>query len=91
MSHSIVRIIDADSERHGVQLARENCERWLSSHSTAAILEWQEILKRPWPEIRCIMLDDTDEGQRLRSSSPFAGVLSPRQRWQILQECREAR
>src|ERR1700722_11589024 len=36
MSQAIVRIIDADPERVGIQLAQENCERWLSSHTTAA-------------------------------------------------------
>jgi hypothetical protein len=41
-----------------------------------ALLEWQTILQNYTPEeIRKIITQDIDEGQRLRSSSPFAGVL----------------
>lgn len=90
MHQAIVALIDGDPHRCGLQTARENCARWLAHGSYSAILEWQEILTRPWDEVRQIMLDDSDEGQRLRSSSPFAGVLPPRERWRLLERFREA-
>ena len=80
-----------------LQIARNNLKRWLKSESFAgserfALLEWQEILENYTPEeIRKIITADTDEGQRLRSSSPFAGVLSEAEREKIWSECAEIR
>jgi hypothetical protein len=36
-----------------------------------------------------IMTDSSDEGQRLRSSSPFVGALSPEERLEILAACEQ--
>jgi len=48
--------------------------------------EWLEILRRPWPEIRAILIDDSEESQRLRQSDPFCGILSPQERWAMYRE-----
>ncbi|MBI1760806.1 MAG: hypothetical protein HYR56_05145 [Acidobacteria bacterium] len=61
--------------------ARENLWRWLPVHagsgSELALLEWQQLLDtKTVPELIAIILEDSDEGQRLRSSTPFAGLLS---------------
>jgi len=66
--------------------ARENLERW--SAKSADLLpqylhEWQEILKRPWPEIAEIITSMSEDATRLRSSSPFAGILTAEERDQI--------
>ncbi len=80
-----------------LQMARNNLVRWLKSESFAgserfALLEWQEILEKSTPEeIRKIITQDNDEGQRLRSSSPFVGVLSEAEREKIWSECAEIR
>ena len=59
-----------------LQIAEENLKRWLKDENPA-LLEWQQILNTHTPEeIIKIITQDTDEGQRLRSSSPFVGVLS---------------
>jgi len=84
-------------ETEVLQIARNNLKRWLKSESFAgservALLEWQEILDNSTPEeIKKIITADTDEGQRLRSSSPFAGVLSEAEREKIRSECAEIR
>ncbi len=76
-----------------LQIARDNLNRWLASESFAgnecfALLEWQDILETHAPEeIYKIIVQDTDEGQRLRSSSPFVGVLSEAEREKIWSEC----
>jgi len=44
------------------------------------------ILQRPWPEIRSIRLDDSEEGTRLRQSDPFCGILTAAERWEIYRE-----
>ena len=41
------------------------------------------ILQRPWEEVRTLLLDESDEGQRLRQTDPFCGILTPEERWQI--------
>ena len=47
--------------------------------------EWQEILgEADVDRLIEILTDTSDEGQRLRSSSPFVGVLSPEERLEIL-------
>ena len=80
-----------------LRIANNNLERWLKSESfdgneRNTLLEWQEVLEKCTPEqIRKIIIEDTDEGQRLRSSSPFVGVLSEEERERIWSECAEIR
>ena len=80
-----------------LKIARENLDRWLDSPSFAkrarrALLEWKEILDESEPEqIRRIITADTDEGQRLRSSSPFAGVLTEEERRNYFKSCGKVR
>lgn len=93
--HRIVAEKMCLNEAEVLQIARDNLERWLKSESFGgserfALLEWQAILEKSTPEeIRKIIMQDTDEGQRLRSSSPFAGVLSEAEREKIWSECAE--
>ena len=42
------------------------CARWVEQGNVPA-KEWLEILRRPWPEIRAILLDDSEESRRLHS------------------------
>lgn len=82
-------------EAEVLQIARNNLARWLKSESFAgserfALLEWRKILDDSTAEeIIKIITQDTDEGQRLRSSSPFAGVLSKAEREKVWSECAE--
>lgn len=81
------------NEDRVLRIARENLERWLNSPGFAkrgrrALLEWKNILDCSNPEeIRRILTADTDEGQRLRSSSPFAGVLTDAEREEHFRAC----
>ena len=76
-----------------LQIARNNLNRWLQNDDFAenkplAWLEWQQILEsRTSTAIAEIISQDTDKAQRLRSSSPFAGVLTEDEREQIWSEC----
>ena len=89
LARAVVDIIDRDRERKGLSKARENCARWYRESHAPAIAEWIEILQRDWPHVRKLLLDESDDGRRLRQSSPFCGVLSPRQRWDIYRNFRE--
>jgi len=83
LARAVAEIIDRDTERLGLQKARETCMRWFHDNPAPAISEWLHILKQPWEEVRTVLLDESEQGQRLRQSSPFCGILSPRIRWEI--------
>jgi hypothetical protein len=85
MVRRIVAKIDADPTRAGLEHARNVCARWLEQGNVPA-REWRAILERSWPEIRRVLLDESDEGQRLRQSDPFVGILTPAERWEIYKE-----
>ena len=75
--------------------ARANLDRWSRQNAEAPSLlrcygEWREILQRPIEDICEVLCADTDEGQRLRQNSPFAGVLSPAEVWEIKSRLRHA-
>ena len=64
--------IDADPSL--VAIGHENIERYCQQqrYLPRNQTEWLEILERPWPEVRAILLQPGDEGQRLRSGEQCA-------------------
>jgi len=85
MACRIAEKIESDPGREGLEHAREVCARWVEKGNTPAG-EWLAILQRPWSEIRSILLDDSEEGRRLRQNDPFCGILTPAERWEIYRE-----
>jgi hypothetical protein len=85
LARAIVDKIDRDPQRAGLEKARATCRRWFQERPLPAIREWMEILDRPWEEIRAVLLDESEHGQRLRQSDPFCGILTPQGRWDIYQ------
>lgn len=82
-------------EERIIEKAKSNLKRWLrnndsSEHGKNALLEWQRLLETSAPaEIRKLISEDSDEAQRLRSSSPFTGILSQAERKEIYDRCAE--
>lgn len=69
-----------------IEKAKMNLERWSAKSGKPLPMyfrEWQEILKRPWPEIAEFITSMSEDATRLRSSSPFAGILDAEERNQI--------
>jgi hypothetical protein len=63
--------------------AKANLERWSAKSKGPQpqyLREWQQILERPWPEIAELITSMSEDATRLRSSSPFAGVLTASER-----------
>lgn len=87
LARAVVAQIDSEPARDGLVRARALCQRWYQRSPEPVHKEWLEILERPWEEIRGILLEDSETGQRLRQSSPFCGVLTAPQRWQIYKSC----
>ena len=85
MVRIVVQQIDADPALR--RIARENLERWrrhAGGTLTHAHREWEAILERPWSEIRTMLLDESEEGQRLRSSHPFEGIVTDKERRAVI-------
>lgn len=83
LARAIVSKIDGDPERCGLLNARRVCARWMQRESLPVLAEWQCILDRSWNDVRCVLLSDTEDGRRLRQSSPFCSVLTVRERWAL--------
>ena len=84
MARIVVERIDADPGLFNV--AHENLERWRRLHGalSRANEEWKQLLERPWREIREVLLEESDEGQRLRSTHPFRGIVTEEERLAIM-------
>ena len=74
-----------DADRSLLEIPQRNLDRWreLQGEDIPACAEWRELLKQPWEHIRALIVADTEESTRLRLSTPFAGILSQRERWRI--------
>ena len=85
MARIVVARIDEDPILFHV--AQDNLARWCRRRGglSRAHREWVEIVERPWAEIRATLLDESDEGQRLRSSSPFVGIVTEDERWEVVE------
>jgi len=78
----------ADPE-HVIEKARSNLHRWLLAYDRGTpeawcFEEWEELLNTlSVPELIAVITEDSDEGQRLRSSTPFVGLLSQEEKEEI--------
>jgi hypothetical protein len=66
--------------------AKANLLRWSvkkDGPKPRHLREWQEILEKPWPVIAEMMTSMSEDATRLRSSSPFAGILNEKEREQV--------
>jgi hypothetical protein len=78
-----------------IDFARANLKRWSRLNSDAPSLlrcyeEWKRILDESVSGICAVLTAETEEGRRLRQNSPFAGILSPREIWEIKSRHRHA-
>ena len=78
-----------------VAFAQANLVRWSQQNASAPSLlrcysEWQQILSRPVEEICTLLCSESDNAQRLRQNSPFAGVLTSTEVWEVKSRFRHA-
>ena len=81
-------VIAARIDRHPALLGKAyaNLKRWRSRFGAKPDrwwLEWDQLLRRPWPELAALLTDPGESATRLRQSSPFAGLLSATERRKI--------
>lgn len=89
MASRIVERIDEDPDRNGLQNARLVCKRWYDSNPQPAIAKWMQLLERDWQDIRAVLLDESERGREMRQNSPFCGILSSEERWEVYREFRD--
>ncbi len=78
----------ANNPEQVINKGQKNLERWAEKfgYLPGWVIEWQSILTGGVSAINRV-LDSTDEHSTLlRSSSPFAGVLSNKERMRIIHE-----
>lgn len=78
-----------------IDFARANLARWSQQNRSVPSLlrcyaEWRQILSRPVAEICELLCSESENSQRLRQNSPFAGVLSPAEVWEVKARFRHA-
>lgn len=68
-----------------IDLARTRVLQWCTSGEVnAAYAEsWKRLLELEVPELRALLVDESEQMTALRQVSPFSGAIDPRTRWQI--------
>jgi hypothetical protein len=73
-----------------MDVARGNLRRWMTQNSTRTLpvlREWLDLLDGgDLAAVLGALTADTESARRLRQSSPFAGALTPAERWKVLRE-----
>lgn len=87
------RIIEKlrDNPEEIIGIARANLQRYRAQNGDwPAYQDWEQKLTLPVGEIIQILNSHDENAVLARSNSPFAGCLSARERWQILQKFRQS-
>ena len=70
-----------------LQVGLDNIERWTrqkGGYLPRCHAEWKQLIEtHPWERLREMLLEESDEGQRLRSSHPFTGLVTEQERRRI--------
>ena len=64
-----------------------NLQRWRAQFGGTlpyCYREWERILSGNLSVLECLLEADDENALRLKSSSPFAGILTPRERLEIM-------
>ena len=71
-----------------IGLAKSNIARWRKmdpdSKSDPYFVRWERLLNGPLPDLLEFMVSPSQEARDMRQCSPFPGVLTDRERWDIL-------
>jgi hypothetical protein len=74
-----------------LERARRRVEGWLAEGRPAPVVaaRWAALLAGDLAALQAFMVERSEQADELRQSSPFAGALSPRERWQIWRATRD--
>ncbi len=57
--------------------------------SASYVAAWRAALDGPGAALLALMRDPSEHARAMRQTTPFAGALSPRERWRIFREVAE--
>ena len=69
-----------------LKIARSNLTHWRKRFKGPPDrwwTAWEQLLRRPWPQVAALLTDPGEQATRLRQSSPFAGVLTTAERRRV--------
>lgn len=68
-----------------IQVALANIDRWSLQNSRSQPYwdAWRELLRGPLDVLLPLLVQESDRMTVLRQATPFAGILSPQERWAI--------
>ncbi|MBI5582294.1 MAG: hypothetical protein HY892_00570 [Deltaproteobacteria bacterium] len=73
-----------------LDIARTNLRRWIEQGGARPYwAEWEAKLAGPLDALLAFLVSPSEEARRLRQSSPFCGILTPRERWKIYESFTE--
>ena len=74
-------------------IARDNLDRWSAQGGRSQPYRdaWRKLLDLPFHELLAVMVEESEQMTAMRQAGPFAGVLSPRERWAIYAQFEKAR
>ena len=66
-------------------IAHDNLRRWSATagRSQPYLAAWEQLLALPLDDLLHRLDQDTEQMRAMRQTSPFAGVLTPKERWAI--------
>lgn len=73
-------------EQRALDAARVRVRRWLETGEVDRrwAEAWDDVLAGGLDEVAAFLVEDSATARDLRQASPFAGVLAPRARWEVL-------
>ena len=68
-----------------LEIAHDNLQRWSATagRSQPYLDAWGDLLKLPLEELVVVMVEESEKMTAMRQAGSFAGVLSPKERWDI--------
>jgi hypothetical protein len=74
-----------------LERARERVRQWEEENPQRPFVRaWTKVLEGTAESVAAFLVDRSELARELRQSSPFAGVLTPQERWHIWRETGEA-
>jgi hypothetical protein len=71
-----------------LEIAHRNLDRWSQQNGGSQPYwdSWRELLKLPLEDLLKTIVEESERMTALRQATPFAGVLSPAERWAVYAE-----
>jgi hypothetical protein len=68
-----------------VDVARKNLDRWSQQNGRSQPYwdAWRQLLNHPIEDVLAAIVEVSERMTALRQATPFAGVLSPAERWAV--------